>query len=77
MATKPVNVLMGPRAGLVPLEVLAAAGVRRVSAGGMLARAAYAHTIEMTRAMLAGDLLRLGAVPRGPELNAAMRGAED
>ena len=77
VAPKPVNVLAGPRSGMVPMDVLAEAGVRRVSAGGLLARAAYAHTIEMTRAMLAGDLVRLGTVPPGAELNAAMRGEGD
>lgn len=77
VAPKPVNVLAGPRSGFVPMATLAEAGVRRVSAGGLLARAAYAHTIEMTRAMLAGDLPRLASVPPGAELNAAMRGKGD
>jgi 2-methylisocitrate lyase-like PEP mutase family enzyme len=74
VAPKPVNVLIGPRAGPVPMASLAAAGVRRVSAGGLLARAAYAHTLELGRAMLAGDLPRLTAGPAGPEVTAAMRG---
>lgn len=77
VAPKPVNVLMGPRSGLVPLAELAAAGVRRVSAGGMIARAAYLHTLELGQAMVAGDLPRFATVPPGPALNAAMRGAED
>lgn len=77
VAPKPVNVLAGPRGGLVPMAVLAEAGVRRVSAGGLLARAAYLHTLELTRAMLAGDLPRLAGIPPGAELNAAMRGEGD
>jgi 2-methylisocitrate lyase-like PEP mutase family enzyme len=74
VAPKPVNVLLGPRAGLVPLAELAAAGVRRVSAGGLVARAAYLHAMELGAAMVAGDLPRLAGVPAGPALNAAMRG---
>lgn len=74
VAPKPVNVLIGPRSGLVPLATLAEAGVRRVSAGGAIARAAYAHTLELGRAMLAGDLSRLAAGPGGAEVSAAMRG---
>ena len=59
------------------MDTLAKAGVRRVSAGGLLARAAYAHTMDLTRAMLAGDLTRLASIPPGAELNAAMRGEGD
>ena len=65
VAPKPVNVLIGPRSGLVPLADLAAAGVRRVSAGGLIARAAYLHAMELGRAMVAGDLPRLATVPPG------------
>lgn len=77
VAPKPVNVLVGPRAGAVPMAELAAAGVRRVSAGGVIARAAYVRAMELGRAMLAGDLAQLAAVTGGAELNAAMRGEED
>lgn len=76
VAPKPVNVMMGPRSGLVPLAELAAAGVRRVSAGGMIARAAYLHAMQLGQAMVAGDLTKLATVPPGAALNAAMRGAE-
>lgn len=72
VAPRPVNVLMGPRAGLVPLADLAAAGVRRVSAGGVIARAAYAHTLELGRAMIAGDLPRVTPGPMGAEVGPAM-----
>ncbi len=38
VAPKPVNVVVGPRSGPVPLAVLAEAGVKRVSLGGALYR---------------------------------------
>lgn len=38
---RPVNVLMGPRAGFVPMAELEAAGVKRVSLGSALSNAAY------------------------------------
>ena len=72
VAPKPVNVLLGPRSGLVPLAALAAAGVRRVSAGGVLARHAYAHTFGLCQAMIAGDLARLGPGPSSGVVNVAM-----
>jgi 2-methylisocitrate lyase-like PEP mutase family enzyme len=56
VAPKPVNVLSGPRDGLVPQQVLAAAGVRRISVGGVLARAAYGQALEAGRMLLGGDL---------------------
>lgn len=77
VSPKPVNVLGGPRAGFVPMATLAAAGVRRVSAGGLITRAAYAHTLELGRAMVAGDLAKLAGGPAGSEVSAAMRGEGD
>jgi 2-methylisocitrate lyase-like PEP mutase family enzyme len=53
---KPVNVLSGPRDGLVPIDVLADAGVRRVSVGGSLARAAYGQILKLGQNLLVGDL---------------------
>jgi len=50
----PLNVFLAP--GLPGLAALAALGVRRLSAGPMIARAAYAATRAAARAMLAGDL---------------------
>ncbi|MCA8900186.1 MAG: isocitrate lyase/phosphoenolpyruvate mutase family protein [Hyphomonas sp.] len=38
---RPVNVLMGPRAGYVPMAELAAIGVKRVSMGSAFSNAAY------------------------------------
>lgn len=63
VAPKPVNVLVGPRAGLVSMDALAAMGVRRVSVGGALARVAYGAAVETTRALLGGDLPQLRAAP--------------
>ena len=73
VAPKPVNVLIGPRAGLVRLEVLAGLGVRRVSVGGAIARAAYAQALELGQALVAGDLPRFASVPPA-RLNELMRG---
>lgn len=56
VAPKPVNVLSGPRDGLLPLADLAAAGVRRVSVGGAIARAAYGQVLTAGRMLQAGDL---------------------
>lgn len=64
VAPKPVNVLIGPRAGVVPLSELAAAGVRRVSLGGALYRRAMGAVAAYARALRdAGDLsVNAGAV---------------
>jgi 2-methylisocitrate lyase-like PEP mutase family enzyme len=56
VAPKPVNVLIGPRSGPVPLGELAAAGVRRVSLGGALYRNAMSALIGAAEALRAGDL---------------------
>ena len=74
VAPRPVNVLLGPRSGLVPMAELAALGVRRVSVGGQLARAAYAAAHDLGKALLAGDLPRFAAVPP-LRLNDMMRDA--
>jgi 2-methylisocitrate lyase-like PEP mutase family enzyme len=75
VAPRPVNVLSGPRSGLVPLGVLAAAGVRRVSVGGALARAAYEQVLELGRALAGGDLpAGHRGVPPHAAINALMPG---
>ncbi len=56
VAPRPVNVLIGPRDGLVPLSALAAAGVRRVSVGGAVARAAYGAVMGFGAALARGDI---------------------
>jgi 2-methylisocitrate lyase-like PEP mutase family enzyme len=76
VAPRPVNVLIGPRSGPVPLAVLAEAGVRRVSVGGAIARAAYAQALDLGRALLAGDLPRFAAVPPHAAITAPMRGRD-
>ncbi len=73
VAPRPVNVLSGPRAGLLPLAALAQAGVRRVSVGGVLARAAYGQLLTLGPALAAGDLPgALGAVPSHAAINDVM-----
>lgn len=56
VAPKPVNVLAGPRDGLVPVQTLAEAGVRRISVGGAVARAAYGQVHAIGQALLRGDV---------------------
>jgi 2-methylisocitrate lyase-like PEP mutase family enzyme len=62
VAPKPVNVLIGPRSGALPFSGLAALGVRRVSVGGAIARAAYGAALEAGRALMAGDLPAIAAL---------------
>ena len=62
VAPKPVNVLFGPASGPVPLAVLADAGVKRVSLGGVLQRRALDGLVEAATALKAGDIA--GAVPK-------------
>ncbi len=56
VAPKPVNVLIAPRSGTVPLAELAAAGVRRVSLGGRLYAVAMGAVERAAQALAAGDL---------------------
>ena len=73
VAPKPVNVLSGPRDGLVPQQVLAAAGVRRISVGGVLARASYGQVLTAGRMLLDGDLSgALQGVPSHADIEAMM-----
>ncbi|WP_426954785.1 isocitrate lyase/PEP mutase family protein [Muricoccus radiodurans] len=74
VAPKAVNVLMGPRSGLLPAARLAALGVRRVSVGGSIARAAYAAAIQAGEWLAAGDLPAFAAVMPHGEINRRMRG---
>jgi 2-methylisocitrate lyase-like PEP mutase family enzyme len=62
VAPLPVNVVMGPGEGLVPLSVLEEAGVKRVSVGGVLQRCAYDGLVDAARALKQGDMA--GAMPR-------------
>lgn len=66
VAPKPVNVVVGPRKGAVPLEVLAQAGVNRVSLGGALYRRCMAALVEAGAALNQGDLAAASAgIPSG------------
>ncbi|MEO8715406.1 MAG: isocitrate lyase/phosphoenolpyruvate mutase family protein [Acetobacteraceae bacterium] len=73
VAPKPVNVLIGPRSGAVPLAALEAAGVRRVSLGGVLYRRAMGALRDAARALRAGDLAAAvsGGIP-GDEIAALL-----
>ena len=56
VAPKPVNVLIGPAEGPVPLAELSAAGVRRVSVGGAFYRVAMAGLVQAAEAVRSGDM---------------------
>jgi len=56
VAPRPVNVVVGPRSGPVPLNVLAEAGVKRVSLGGALYRRVMADLVDAAQALKAGDI---------------------
>jgi 2-methylisocitrate lyase-like PEP mutase family enzyme len=56
VAPTPVNVVVGPRNGLVPLAELSAAGVKRVSIGGALYRKSMSTLVDLAEAMRKGDL---------------------
>ncbi|WP_068875623.1 oxaloacetate decarboxylase [Phenylobacterium sp. CCH9-H3] len=72
VAPKPLNVLMWTR-GLTVAE-LADLGVRRISVGGALARAAWAGFLSAAREIAAeGRFDRLGEAATGAELKALLR----
>ncbi len=56
VAPKPVNVVVGPSSGAVPLAELSAAGVKRVSVGGALYRKSMTTLVELADALRKGDL---------------------
>jgi 2-methylisocitrate lyase-like PEP mutase family enzyme len=64
VAPKPMNIVFGPRSGPVPLATLAAAGVKRVSLGGVLYRHAMGALAQAAEHLKAGDFGALtGALP--------------
>ncbi len=74
VAPKPVNVLSGPRDGLLPVQALADAGVRRISVGGALARAAYGSLLQAGRLLRTGDLpSALGGITSHADIQALMK----
>jgi 2-methylisocitrate lyase-like PEP mutase family enzyme len=68
VAPKPVNVVFGPRSGPVPLEVLAAAGVKRVSLGGALYRHAMGAVVDAARALREGRFDFMAGAVTTPEV---------
>ena len=56
VSPKPVNVLIAPRSGPVPLAELAAAGAKRISLGGSLYRVAMSGLNDALASLAAGDL---------------------
>lgn len=76
IAPKPVNVLIGWNSELT-VEALAELGVRRISVGGALARAAWGGFMDAARRMLEqGRFDGFGGTPSGAELNELMRHTE-
>lgn len=66
VAPKPVNVVVGPASGLVPLAMLSEAGVRRVSLGGSLYRRSMAALVDAADALSKGDIASAAkGVPSG------------
>jgi len=72
VAPKPVNVLVGWPSDLT-LDALAALGVRRVSVGGALARAAWGGLQRAAKALLEGRFDEFASAASGQELNALFR----
>ncbi len=75
VAPKPVNVLIGPRSGVVPFAELFAAGVKRISLGGALYRHAMTATVAGARALAAGDASFLAGAEPGAAFAALIDGA--
>ena len=72
VAPKPVNLLVGATSEFT-LEDIAAMGVRRVSVGGALARAAWGGFMRAARALQAGRFDGFADAASGVELNGLMR----
>ena len=70
---RPLNVLMGPFEGFVPLSELAALGVKRISLGGAFSNAAYGALITAGREVLQhGTLGFLDRTASGAEIGRLM-----
>ena len=68
VAPKPVNLLIGGPIGLTVRDA-EALGVRRISVGGALARAAWGGIIRAARGLAAGTFDGFADAAPGPELN--------
>lgn len=76
VAPKPVNVLIGWNSELT-VEALAELGVRRISVGGALARAAWGGFMDAARRMIEqGRFDGFGGTPSGAELNELLHHTE-
>ena len=73
VAPKPVNLLIGS-ASEFTLEDVAAMGVRRISIGGALARAAWAGFLQAARKIAEGRFDGLAHATPGKELNGFFKG---
>ncbi|WP_439586055.1 isocitrate lyase/PEP mutase family protein [Hydrogenophaga sp.] len=74
VAPKPVNVLMGLAAGALDRDTLQRLGVRRISVGSSLARAAYHAMLEAAREMAGpGQFTYASHVPGLAAFNAMFR----
>jgi len=77
VAPKPFNLLIGP-AGTLTLQDVAALGVRRISLGGALARAAWGGFLRAARAIADhGRFDSFADAPSNAELNALFRKSQD
>ena len=72
VAPKPVNVLIGPGNGALPLAELSAAGVRRVSVGGALYRVSMHALVGAAKALRHGDLRVVTNILSGSEIAALL-----
>ncbi|UPY37870.1 isocitrate lyase/phosphoenolpyruvate mutase family protein [Sediminicoccus sp. KRV36] len=72
VSPRPVNVVFGPRSGPVPLSVLEAAGVKRVSLGGVLYRHAMGALVTAARRLKAGDFDFMAGAPTSAEITALL-----
>ena len=75
VAPKPVNVLIGSQSALT-LSDLAALGVRRVSVGGALARAAWSGFMRTARVLADGRFDGFAGAASGAQLNALFTDSE-
>lgn len=75
---RPVNVLLGPKEGLIPVAELADMGVRRISVGGALANVAVDAVIKAGRELMdAGSFGFLNGLTPASEIAALMTGNTD
>jgi 2-methylisocitrate lyase-like PEP mutase family enzyme len=75
VAPKPVNVLIGPRSGVVPFAELFAAGVKRISLGGALYRHAMTAAVAGARSLATGNASFLAGAEPSSSFAALIDGA--